>query len=199
MIDRLTDHARKALNIARQESKASKHDYLGSQHILLGSIAVGGVAWNVLKGLDVTLARVRREVVKLVPPGKGTDTHDQVPFSPDAKKLLELALNEAGSLGHEHVGTEHLLLGAVGNEDSVSARALSALRVDQPRLREAVRVWLAAHPREPEQQIPPLDHPGAKLPVELLRRTITSLTEHGEEEAARVLRGVLERWSLEQE
>src|SRR3989344_4251772 len=111
--DRFTDRARKAVSLARQEAQRLQHQYLGTEHLLLGLLGEGsGVAANVLRNLDVDLDKIRREVEKIVqhgtePPPQPTN----IPFTPRTKHALELAAGAATKLGHGYVGTEHLLLG----------------------------------------------------------------------------------------
>ena len=109
MFDRFTDRARKVMGLARQEAQRLNHEYIGTEHILLGLVQEGsGVAANVLKNLDIDLRKVRQEVEKLVKTGPSMVTMGQLPFTPRAKKVLELALEEASNLGHNYIGTEPL-------------------------------------------------------------------------------------------
>jgi len=106
MFDRFTDRARKVMGLARQEAQRFNHDYIGTEHVLLGLVQEGsGVAASVLKNLDIDLKKIRLEVEKLVSNGTTMVTMGQLPFTPRAKKVLELSLEEASNLGHTYIGT----------------------------------------------------------------------------------------------
>src|SRR5881227_4089918 len=114
MYERFTDRARKVMQLANQEAQRFNHEYIGTEHILLGLVKEGsGVAANVLKNLDIDLKKIRLEVEKLVKAGPSMVTMGQLPFTPRAKKVLELSVEEASNLGHNYIGTEHLLLGLI--------------------------------------------------------------------------------------
>ncbi|HEY7515471.1 MAG TPA: Clp protease N-terminal domain-containing protein, partial [Vicinamibacteria bacterium] len=114
MFDRFTDRARKVVGWSRQEAQRFQHDYIGTEHILLGLIREGGgVAADVLRNLSVDPLRVREEVEKRMKAGTASVTMGQLPFTPRAKRVLELSLEEARDLGHNYIGTEHLLLGLI--------------------------------------------------------------------------------------
>jgi ATP-dependent Clp protease ATP-binding subunit ClpC len=123
MFDRFTDRARKVMGYARQEAERFNHDYIGTEHILLGLIREGGgVAAAVLENLGLELERIKLEVEKSITMGGGTLTLGEVPFTPRAKRVLELAVEEAQSLGHNYIGTEHLLLGLIREGEGVPRR-----------------------------------------------------------------------------
>ena len=112
MFERFTDRARKVMALANQEAQRFNHEYIGTEHILLGLVKEGsGVGANVLKNLDVDLRKVRLEVEKLVHSGPDMVTMGKLPQTPRAKKVIEYAIEEARNLNHNYVGTEHLLLG----------------------------------------------------------------------------------------
>src|ERR1700751_3519395 len=112
MFERFTDRARKVMALANQEAQRFNHEYIGTEQILLGLVKEGsGVGPNVLKNLDVDLRKVRLEVEKLVKPGPEPVTIGKLPQSPQAKKVVEHAIEESRNLNHSSVGTEHLLLG----------------------------------------------------------------------------------------
>src|SRR6476620_8550480 len=114
MYERFTDRARKVMQLANQEAQRFNHEYIGTEHILLGLVKEGsGVAANVLKNLDVDLRKIRLEVEKIVQTGPGGRrvVLGRLPHTPRAQKAIEYAVEEARSLKHNHVGTEHLLLG----------------------------------------------------------------------------------------
>ena len=137
MFDRFTERARKVIALAREEAGRLGHDYIGTEHLLLGLIREGGgVAAAVLENLNVDLERVRLEVEKLVVIGGGTLTLGEVPFTPRAKKVLELSVEEAQSLSHNYIGTEHLLLGLIREGEGVAAKVLETLGVKLDKARE---------------------------------------------------------------
>ncbi len=114
MYERFTDRARKVMQLANQEAQRFNHEYIGTEHILLGLVKEGsGVAANVLKNLDVDLRKIRLEVEKIVQSGPDMVTIGKLPQTPRAKKVIEYAMEEARNLNHNYVGTEHLLLGTV--------------------------------------------------------------------------------------
>jgi ATP-dependent Clp protease ATP-binding subunit ClpC len=145
MFDRFTDRARKVMNLAKAEAQRLNHEYIGTEHILLGLVQEGsGVAANVLRGMDIDLKRIRTEIEKLV---KGSATMvpmGNLPFTPRAKKVLELSLEEASQLGHNYIGTEHLLLGLIKESEGIAARVLTNLNVKLEDVREEVLEFLGA-------------------------------------------------------
>lgn len=139
MHERFTDRVRKVLQLANQEAQRLNHEYIGTEHLLLGLIKEGsGVAANVLKNLDVDLRKVRIEVERLVQPGPEMVTLGKLPQTPRAKKVLDYAIEEARELNHDHVGTEHLLLGLLREEQGVAAQALVNLGLQLEDVREEV-------------------------------------------------------------
>ena len=137
MFDRFTERARKVIALAREEAGRLGHDFIGTEHLLLGLIREGGgVAAAVLENLNVDLERVRLEVEKLVVMGGGTLTLGEVPFTPRAKKVLELSVEEAQNLGHNYIGTEHLLLGLIREGEGVAAKVMEGLGVKLEKARE---------------------------------------------------------------
>jgi ATP-dependent Clp protease ATP-binding subunit ClpC len=124
VFERFTERARQVVVLAQEEARTLKHKYIGTEHILLGLLREKeGLAALVLESLDITVERVRAQVVRIVGSGKEV-TSGQIPFTPRAKKVLELALREALSLGHNYIGTEHILLGLVRENEGVGARIL---------------------------------------------------------------------------
>jgi ATP-dependent Clp protease ATP-binding subunit ClpC len=125
MSNRFTERAQRIVLIAQEEAKRLNHDYVGPEHVLLGLIALGeGVAAQVLANLGVDLRRVRSEIEKIVGTGDNVMLLGEIPFTPRAKKVLEYAVEEAQHMGHSYVGTEHLLLGLIREEEGVAARVL---------------------------------------------------------------------------
>jgi len=133
------------MNLAKSEAQRLNHEYIGTEHILLGLVQEGsGVAANVLRGMGIDLKRIRAEVEKLV---KGSATMvpmGNLPFTPRAKKVLELSLEEASQLGHNYIGTEHLLLGLIKESEGIAARVLTNLSVKLEDVREEVLEFLGA-------------------------------------------------------
>jgi ATP-dependent Clp protease ATP-binding subunit ClpC len=147
MFDRFTERARKVMTLARQEAQKLNNDYIGTEHILLGLVQEGsGVAAQVLKNLDVDLRKVRAEVERLVEQGTSPVSGSQLPFTPRAKRVLELAMEEAQTLGHNYIGTEHLLLGLIRESDGPAAHVLQNLGVKPEEVREEVVELLGADP-----------------------------------------------------
>ena len=139
MFDRFTDRARKVMGLARQEAQRLNHEYIGTEHILLGLVQEGsGVAANVLKNLDIDLRKVRLEVEKLVKSGPEMVTMGKLPQTPRAKKVLEYAIEEARNLNHNYVGTEHILLGLLREHEGVAAQVLMNLGLKLEDVREEV-------------------------------------------------------------
>ena len=141
MFERFTERARQVVVLAQEEARALRHDYIGTEHILLGLLREEeGLAARVLASLDVNVEEVRAQVARIVGPGEDVAT-GQVPFTPRAKRVLELSLREAIALGHGYIGTEHVLLGLVRENDGVAARILLDFGLDAETIRrEVVRV-----------------------------------------------------------
>jgi ATP-dependent Clp protease ATP-binding subunit ClpC len=145
MFERLTDRARKVMALANQEAQRFNHEYIGTEHILLGLVKEGsGVGANVLKNLDIDLRKVRLEVEKLVKSGPEMVTMGKLPQTPRAKKVIEYAIEEARNLNHNYVGTEHLLLGLLREHDGVAAQVLLNLGLKLEEVREEVLNLLGA-------------------------------------------------------
>src|SRR5213083_1921643 len=138
MFERFTERARQVVVLAQEEARTLKHNYIGTEHILLGLLREEeGLAARVLESLDITVERVRAQVVRIVGSGEEV-TSGQIPFTPRAKKVLELALREALSLGHNYIGTEHILLGLVRENEGVAARILLDFDADYDKIRNEV-------------------------------------------------------------
>ena len=139
MYERFTDRARKVMQLANQEAQRFNHEYIGTEHILLGLVKEGsGVAANVLKNLDVDLRKIRLEVEKLVQSGPEMVTIGKLPQTPRAKKVIEYSMEEARNLNHKYVGTEHLLLGLLREQEGVAAQVLMNLGMKLEDVREEV-------------------------------------------------------------
>ncbi len=153
MFDRFTDRAKKVMSFARQEAMKFNHEYIGTEHILLGLVQEGsGVAANVLKNMTVDLEKIRHEVEKIVKTGPSMVTMGQLPFTPRAKKVLELSLEEASQLSHNYIGTEHLLLGLIRENEGIAAQVLMNLGVKLEEVREEVLEFLGASENNNEDE-----------------------------------------------
>ncbi|MBC8116638.1 MAG: AAA family ATPase, partial [Candidatus Saccharimonas sp.] len=139
MYERFTDRARKVMQLANQEAQRFNHEYIGTEHVLLGLVKEGsGVAANVLKNLEVDLRKIRLEVEKIVQSGPDMVTMGKLPQTPRAKKVIEYAMEEARNLNHNYVGTEHLLLGLIREQEGVAAQVLMNLGLKLEDVREEV-------------------------------------------------------------
>ncbi|MGH3109448.1 MAG: Clp protease N-terminal domain-containing protein, partial [Gaiellaceae bacterium] len=182
MFERFTERARQVVVLAQDEARALKHNYIGTEHILLGLLREEeGLAARVLESLDITVEEVRAQVARIV--GQGDEvTTGQIPFTPRAKKVLELALREALSLGHNYIGTEHILLGLLREEEGLAARVLESLDITVEEVRAQVARIVGQGDEVTTGQIP--FTPRAKKVLELALREALSLghnyigTEH---------------------
>jgi ATP-dependent Clp protease ATP-binding subunit ClpC len=138
MFERFTDRARRVVVLAQEEARLLNHNYIGTEHILLGLVHEGeGVAAQALQSLGVRLDTVRQQVEKIIGQG-GSTPSGHIPFTPRAKKVLELSLREAMQLGHNYIGTEHILLGLIREGEGVAAQVLVTLGADLPKTRARV-------------------------------------------------------------
>ena len=152
MYERFTDRARKVMQLANQEAQRFNHEYIGTEHILLGLVKEGsGVAANVLKNLDIDLRKIRLEVEKIVQSGPDMVTMGKLPQTPRAKKVIEYSIEEARNLGHNYVGTEHLLLGLLREQEGVAAQVLMNLGLKLEDVREEVLNLLGHNPMATEE------------------------------------------------
>lgn len=139
MFDRFNNSSRRIMALARQEALRLNHDYIGTEHLLAALVSDGrGVAASVLMSQGIDLARTRRELDRLVPPGAQTVTMGQLPFTPSAARVLKSTLDEASQLGHTQIATGHLLLGLMREREGIAAAAMSALRLDREKARTDV-------------------------------------------------------------
>ena len=158
MFEKFTERARKVMSLARQEAQRLNSEFIGTEHILLGIIQEGGgVAAKVLKNLNVELKRIRQEIEKLITPSTSpTVTLGQLPFSPRAKRVIELAGEAASQLGHDVIGTEHLLLGLLKENEGIAAQVLTNLGLKLEEVRDMVLEVLGADlPQDPEDKLAP--------------------------------------------
>ena len=144
MFERFTDRARRVVVLAQEEARLLNHNYIGTEHILLGLIHEGeGVAAQALESLKISLDSVRKEVESIIGSGSSAPS-GHIPFTPRAKKILELSLREALKLKHNYIGTEHILLGLIHEGEGVAAQVLVKLGAGLPRVREQVIQLLEA-------------------------------------------------------
>jgi ATP-dependent Clp protease ATP-binding subunit ClpC len=154
LFERFTDRARRVLVLAQEEARLLNHNFIGTEHILLGLIHEGeGVAAKALESLGISLEAVREKVEETIGPA-GTSTTGSPPFTPRAKKVLELSLREALQLGHNYIGTEHMLLGLVREGEGVAAQVLVSLGADLSRVRQQVIQLLSGYQASGPEKTP---------------------------------------------
>ena len=151
MFERFTDRARRVVVMAQEEARQLRHNYIGPEHILLGLVKENdGVAAEALRSLGIDLAALREQVIAAVPEGKHEfEASGHIPFTPVAKKSLELSLREALQLGHNYIGTEHVLLGLVREGDNPAAAVLAGFGADLNQIRRQVALTLREYQGEP--------------------------------------------------
>src|SRR5881392_444200 len=180
VFERFTERARQVVVLAQDEARALKHNYIGTEHILLGLLREEeGLAARVLESLDITVEEVRAQVARIV--GQGDEvTTGQIPFTPRAKKVLELALREALSLGHNYIGTEHILLGLVRENEGVAARILLDFDADAEKIRNEIIRMLSGPGRQQQGQggAPGEKSKSSKL-LDQFGRNLTKLAAEG--------------------
>jgi len=181
LFERFTERARQVVVLAQEEARTLKHNYIGTEHILLGLLREEeGLAARVLEGLEITVEEVRAQVIRIVGSGEEV-TSGQIPFTPRAKKVLELALREALSLGHNYIGTEHILLGLVRENEGVAARILADFDADSEKIRNEIIRMLSGPGRRQQGQTAggaPADKKSSKL-LEQFGRNLTKLAADG--------------------
>jgi ATP-dependent Clp protease ATP-binding subunit ClpA len=144
MFERFTDRARRVVVLAQEEARLLNHNYIGTEHLLLGLIHEGdGIAARALEALDISLKEAQRQVQEIIGRGAAEQPSGHIPFTPRAKKVLELSLREALQLGHNYIGTEHILLGLIREGEGVGAQVLTKLGADLSRVRDQVTTLLA--------------------------------------------------------
>jgi Clp amino terminal domain, pathogenicity island component len=165
MFERFTDRARRVIVLAQEEARMLNHSYIGTEHILLGLAHEGdGVAAKVLESLGISLDAMRQQVEEIIGQGQQAPS-GHIPFTPRAKKVLELSLREAVQLGHSHIGTEHLLLGLIREGDGVAAQVLVQDGADLDRVRQQVTHLLHEHQGEEPGQPPSAEREPGPLPT----------------------------------
>jgi ATP-dependent Clp protease ATP-binding subunit ClpC len=152
MFERFTDQARQVVTLAQEEARMLDHDYVGTEHLLLSLIqADDGMAARALASLGISLTAVRQQVEEIMGQGKKSAPDAHLPFTPRAKKVLEFSLREALQLGHNYIGTEHILLGLIREGQGIAARVLVKLGADLSRVRQEVIMLVAEASREEDQ------------------------------------------------
>jgi ATP-dependent Clp protease ATP-binding subunit ClpA len=177
MFERFTDRARRVVVLAQDEARMLNHNYIGTEHILLGLIHEGeGVAARALESLGISLEAVRQQVEEIV--GKGQQAPSgHIPFTPRAKKVLELSLREALQLGHDYIGTEHILLGLIREGEGVAAQVLVRLGADLNRVRQQVKQILHTGQGEAAEAVPYRGPVVREIWLGEIRSTLRSIAE----------------------
>jgi len=181
MFERFTDRARRVVVLAQEEARMLNHNYIGTEHILLGLIHEGeGVAAKALEALGISLEAVRSQVEEIIGQGQQAPS-GHIPFTPRAKKVLELSLREALQLGHNYIGTEHILLGLIREGEGVAAQVLVKLGADLNRVRQQVIQLLSGYQgKEPAAQGGPAEGtPTTSLVLDQFGRNLTQAAREG--------------------
>jgi len=177
MFERFTDRARRVVVLAQEEAKMLNHNYIGTEHILLGLIHEGeGVAAKALESLGISLDAVREQVQDIIGQGQQQPT-GHIPFTPRAKKVLELSLREALQLGHNYIGTEHILLGLIREGEGVAAQVLVKLGADLNRVRQQVIQLLSGYQGKEQVQVGGNDQNTAQAGSQILDQFGRNLTQ----------------------
>src|SRR5438132_12300198 len=164
MFERFTDRARRVVVLAQEEARMLNHNYIGTEHILLGLVHEGkGVAAKALESLGISLEAVRQQVEEIIGQGKAAPT-GHIPFTSRAKKALELSLPEALQLGHDYIGTEHILLGLIREGEGVGAQVLQVLGAGLEPTRQKVLQLLGEPGAEIIEGLPPFSERAEPLP-----------------------------------
>jgi ATP-dependent Clp protease ATP-binding subunit ClpA len=182
VFERFTDRARRVVVLAQEEARLLNHNYIGTEHLLLGLATEGqGVAAKALESLGIRLEALRAQVKEIIGQGQSAPT-GHIPFTPRAKKVLELSLREALQLGHNYIGTEHILLGLIREGEGVAAQVLVKLGADLPRARQQVTGLLSGYAGGEAAAEPA----GAR--TRLVRMTVPEDLREAEEQLAQVRR-----------
>jgi ATP-dependent Clp protease ATP-binding subunit ClpC len=186
MFERFTDRARRVVVLAQEEARMLNHNYIGTEHLLLGLIQEGeGVAAGALESLGISLGAVRQQVEVIIGRGQQAPS-SHIPFTPRGKKVLELAGRESDALGHDYIGTEHILLGLIREGDGVAAQVLVKLGADLNRVRQQVIRLLHEYPDQDVTGEGP--RPGRRAPARRPADALTSVDSLDRRLAA------IERW-----
>jgi ATP-dependent Clp protease ATP-binding subunit ClpA len=187
VFERFTDRARQVVVLAQEEARMLNHNYIGTEHLLLGLVHEGeGIAAMALKSLGISLEAVRSQVEEIIGQGGAAPT-GHIPFTPRAKKVLELSLREALQLGHNYIGTEHILLGIIREKQGVAAQVLRNVGASLDSVRQQVIGLLSGHTGPPAEQVPgprstPFGEPPEVRTAER-RRRLARIEELAREEA----------------
>jgi ATP-dependent Clp protease ATP-binding subunit ClpC len=188
MFERFTDRARRVVVAAQEEARGLNHSYIGTEHLLLGLVGEDGVAARALSALGISAAAVREKVGSAVPKGERAPT-GHIPFTPPAKRALELALRESLDLSAGYIGTEHILLGVLREREGAGARVLSDLGADLDSARQRVIEAVSAHAA---RRSGPRPSPAAADPLRALALEVRELRQEVER-----LRGILSEHGIE--
>ncbi|MFA5787676.1 MAG: Clp protease N-terminal domain-containing protein, partial [Actinomycetota bacterium] len=179
MFERFTDRARRVVVLAQEEARMLNHNYIGTEHILLGLIHEGeGVAAKALEAMSISLEAVRAQVEEIIGQGQTAPT-GHIPFTPRAKKVLELSLREALQLGHNYIGTEHILLGLIREGEGVAAQVLVKLGADLGRVRQQVIQLLSGYAGAKEGGSAGEAAPQGSTVLDQFGRNLTQLAREG--------------------
>jgi ATP-dependent Clp protease ATP-binding subunit ClpC len=193
MFERFTDRARKVMALANQEAQRFNHEYIGTEHILLGLVKEGsGVGANVLKNLDVDIKKLRLEIEKLVKSGPDMVTMGKLPQTPRAKKVIEFAIEEARSLNHNYVGTEHILLGLLRETEGIAAQVLMNLGLKLEDVRQEVLNLLGAGVEETGFQAGMKMSPAASQAAKAAKSKTPALDSFGRDLTELAIKGELD-------
>src|SRR5437870_1783918 len=176
MFERFTDRARRVVVLAQEEARMLNHNYIGTEHLLLGLIHEGeGVAAKALESMNISLEGVRQQVEEIIGQGQAAPT-GHIPFTPRAKKVLELSLREALQLGHNYIGTEHILLGLIREGEAVAAQVLQQLGADLNRVRQQVIQLLSGYTAKGKGEGAPGEQtPQGSMVLDQFGRNLTQL------------------------
>lgn len=179
-----TDRSRKVMQLANQEAQRLNHEYIGTEHVLVGMIKEGsGVAANAMKNLGLSLESIRAELDKVIKPGPEMITMGKMPQTPRVRSGIERAMQEAARLGHHYVGTEHLLLGFIGDPEGVFTAVIETLGISSEEVRSEVEFLLGVH--TPKQEKPAGNGPFDE--IERLQSELASVTAERDELRKQVL------------
>jgi ATP-dependent Clp protease ATP-binding subunit ClpA len=184
MFERFTDRARRVVVLAQDEARLLNHNYIGTEHILLGLLHEGeGVAAKAMESLGISLDAVRQQVKEIIGQGQQTPS-GHIPFTPRAKKVMELSLRESLQLGQNHIGTEHILLGLIREGDGVAAQVLVRLGADLNRVRRQVIILLHDDQgKEPSPGTAAVEHtlrPGVQTRLDTVEGRLAALEQRVE-------------------
>ncbi|MGN6606718.1 MAG: Clp protease N-terminal domain-containing protein, partial [Jatrophihabitans sp.] len=179
MFERFTDRARRVVVLAQEEARMLNHNYIGTEHILLGLIHEGeGVAAKALESLGISLDAVRQQVEEIIGQGQQAPS-GHIPFTPRAKKVLELSLREALQLGHNYIGTEHILLGLIREGEGVAAQVLVKLGADLNKVRQQVIQLLNGYQSKEPAGTASEAAPSTSLVLDQFGRNLTQAAREG--------------------